>query len=85
MPQHSHLEGNEAGVEGVPKGLPAPGLEKQTLSWGEMPFVHQTLWPHAQPCPSRSLQWSRGLTSDSRLGDVGVALESFYLQGVQDG
>lgn len=23
-----------------------------------MPFVHQTLWPHTQPCPTRSLEWS---------------------------
>lgn len=23
-----------------------------------MRFVHQTLWAHAQPCPTRSLEWS---------------------------
>lgn len=61
-------------------------MEKQTLGWGKMPFVSQTLRPHAQPCPAGSLGWARGhSTADSRLGDVGVPLESLYLQGPQDG
>lgn len=70
----------------VSKGLSASGLEKQTLGWGKTPFVSQTLWPHAQPCPAGSLGWAWGSSkADSHLGDVGVALESLYLQGVQDG
>jgi len=51
-----------------------------------MPFLSKTLWTCAQTCPTGSLGWARGhSTADSRLGDVGVALESLYLQGAQDG
>lgn len=44
-----------------------------------------SLAPHSA-LPHQILGVATGcFTSDSHLGDVGVALESLYLQGVQDG